>query len=123
MEQKAAQEFLCGQFHFALHVPMRTVSPAECNISILERDQAMVGNGHSMCVAAEIFENMFRTAEWALAVNDPVVTVEIANEGIKRLWIRKMLQFAVKADFTFGESLPEGVLNLSAKYFPERLLR
>ena len=48
----------------------------------------------------------------ALSVNDPVVTVEIANESIKRLWIRKMLQLSVKANFTFGESLPEGVLNL-----------
>ena len=87
VKQKAAQELLCGQCHIALHVSMRTVSPAEGNLSILERDQAMVGNGHSMCVAAEIFENMFRAAEWALAVDDPIFTVEVVNEGIKRLWI------------------------------------
>ena len=102
---------------------MRPVSPGECNISILKRDQAMVGNGHSMCVAAEIFKNMFRTAEWALAVDDPVIAIEIANEGIKRLGIRKMLQFAIKLNLPFGESLSEGVLNFASKGLSERLLR
>jgi hypothetical protein len=123
MKQKVAQEFLCGHCHIALHVSVCTVSPGECNISTLKRDQTMVGNGHSMGVAAEIFENMFRTAKWPFTVYYPVFTLEIANEGIKRLRIRKMLQLAVKADFAFGESLLEGVLNLSAKSFPERLLR
>jgi hypothetical protein len=42
----------------------------------------MVGNGHSMRVAAEIFENMFRPAEWALAVDDPIVAIEIENEVV-----------------------------------------
>ena len=74
MEQKAAQELICRQRHFAFTVAMRAVSPAECNISILKRNQAMVGNGHSMGVAAEIAENIFRAAEGPFAVDDPVVT-------------------------------------------------
>jgi len=61
---------------------MRTVSPGKCNFSILERNQAMVGNGHSVSVAAEIFENLLRPAEWAFAVNNPLVAVELANEGM-----------------------------------------
>lgn len=64
---------------------MRTVSPGECNFSVLERNQPMVGNGHSMRVATEIFENMLGAAEWPFAVNHPIVAVEIANEGMKRL--------------------------------------
>jgi len=67
---------------------MRPVSPCECDFSILKRDQAMVGNGHSMSIAAEVFEDMFRAAEWALAVDDPIVAIEIANESFKHLWIR-----------------------------------
>ena len=60
---------------------MGPVPPAKGNLSIRERDQAMVGDGDSMSIAAEIAENIFRAAEWALAVDDPVVTVEFANEG------------------------------------------
>lgn len=66
---------------------MRAVPPGERNFSVLERDQAMVGNGHSMGVAADIFENLLRSAKWGLAVNNPMVTVEVVNEGMKGLGI------------------------------------
>ena len=58
---------------------MRPVSPGECNFFVLERDQAMVGNGHSMRVAAEIFEDLLRPAKWLFAVNDPMVAVEVSE--------------------------------------------
>src|SRR3974377_2098256 len=98
---------------------MRTVSPGECHFSILEGNQAMVGNGHSMGVAAEIFENLFRPAEWAFAVNHPIIAVEVTDEGMKRLRIRKMLLLAVKTDFPCSKSLLEGIYNLSSKNLPE----
>jgi len=102
---------------------MGPVSPGECNFSVLERDQAMVGNGHSMGVAAEIFENLLWPAEWAFAVNNPMVAVEVANEGMKGLRIRKMLQFSVEADFPFSKSRFKGIYDLSSKDLPERPLR
>ena len=83
----------------------------------------MVGNGHSMGVAAEIFEDLLRPAEWAFAVNNPLVPVEVANEGMKRLRIRKMLQLTVKADRAFSKSLFEGSFDLSPKNLPECPLR
>ena len=98
---------------------MRTVSPGKCNFSILERNQAMVGNGHSMSIAAEIFENLLWPAEWAFAVNHPMVAVEVTDEGMKRLRIRKILQLAVKTDLSFSKSLLEGIYNLSSKNLPE----
>ena len=45
----------------------------------------MVGNGYSMGVAAEIAEDIFRSAEWPLDVEDPVLAVEFADEGMKKL--------------------------------------
>jgi hypothetical protein len=85
VKQKAAQELLCGQWHIALNVSMCTISPTEGNLSIVKRDQPVVGNGHTMGVAAEIFENLFRAAERALAIDHPILTVEVANEGMKHL--------------------------------------
>ena len=76
-----------------------------------------------MGVAAEIFENLLRPAEWAFAVDHPIVAIEVVNEGMKRLRIGKMLQLAIKSDFPFSKSLLEGVLNLSSKNFPEYPLR
>jgi len=101
---------------------MRPISPAEGNISILERDQAMVGNGHSMGIAAEISKNIFRAAKWRFAVNHPVVAEELVDEGLKSLRVRKMLQFAVKADFAFGESVLESVFDFPSKNLSEHRL-
>jgi len=102
---------------------MRAISPCEGNFSILERNQPMVGNGHSMGVAAEIFENLLRPAEWSFAVNNPLVAVEVTDEGMKGLRIRKMLQFSVKTDLSVSKSLFKGIYNLSSKNFPEYPLR
>ena len=87
VKQKTAQELLCGQCHIALNVSMGTVSPTEGDLSIRKRDQPVVGNGHSMGVAAEIFENMFRAAERALAVDDPIFVVKVLNKAGEHLWI------------------------------------
>ena len=76
-----------------------------------------------MGVAAEITENIFRAAEWPFAVDDPVVAEEFGDEGMKSLRVRKMLQFAMEADFPFGESVLEGILDLSSKDLSEDLLR
>ena len=87
MKQKPAKEFFCRQRQCFLYIPVRPVSPGEANYSTLKRNQAMVGNGHSMSVAAEIFENIFRPAKWPFAVNHPIAAIEIANEVIEHLWI------------------------------------
>lgn len=123
MKQKTTEELLCGQFHFFLNVSMRAISPGEGNLSVVERNQAMVGNGHSMSVAAEIFENLFRPAEWAFAMNYPMSAVEVANEDLKRLRIGKMLQLSVKANFPFSKSFFEGIYNLASKDLPECIFR
>ncbi len=76
-----------------------------------------------MSVAAEIFKNLLRPAEWAFAVNHPMVAVEVTDKRMKGLRIRKMLQLTVKTDLSFSKSLFKGIYNLSSKNFPEYPLR
>ena len=123
VEQKTTQKVICLECHGLFPVSMGAVPPAKCHISIGKGDQALVGNGHAMCVAAEIAENIFRTAEWPFAVNDPVAAEHFTDEGVKRLRVRKMLQFAMKLDFALGERLLERFRELSSEYAPKHLLR
>ena len=102
---------------------MGSVSPAEGNLSVRKRDQAMLGNGYSMAVAPEIAKNKLRAAEWPFDVENPVLAVEFADEGTKSLRVREMLQFAAKADLARGECVVEGILHLSAEHLSEHLLR
>ncbi len=75
MKEEATQKFVGRKCHGTASVAVGAVSPAECDVSICKRNQAVVGNGHSVGVAAEVTEDMFRPAEGALAVDDPVMAV------------------------------------------------
>src|SRR5208283_5062419 len=62
-EQEAAQELLDRQGHQALLVAVRGVSPAKGELPVLEGDQAVIGDGHAVGVAAEITENVLGPTE------------------------------------------------------------
>ena len=54
---------------------------------LLEVQQAMIGDGHAMSVAAEIAQHLQGPTEGLLGVDDPVVTVQAANEFCELLRI------------------------------------
>ena len=81
MEQEASQELIYAQSHEPLLVAMRGIAPSKCDVTIGESDQPGVGDGDAMGVGAEIAQHMFRAAEWALGVNDPVMAEQHAQPG------------------------------------------
>ena len=81
VEQKAAQELLDRQGHQALLVAVSGVSPAEGDLVTGQRQEAMVGDSDPMGVAAQIVENILRAPEGRLAVDDPVLAEQGAQEG------------------------------------------
>jgi len=54
MEQETAQELLSRKGQNALVIALSVVLPAEGDLVILKGDQAMVGDGDAMSIAAEI---------------------------------------------------------------------
>jgi hypothetical protein len=69
---------------------------------IVEHTPKDTNRSHTDVIGEKTTEVRFklqRIAEWAFAVNDPMVSVEFANEGMKRLRVCKILQLAVEADF------------------------
>jgi hypothetical protein len=123
VKQKAAQELVCRYFHDLFNVSMSPVSPAERDLSIRKGDQAVVGDGHSMGIAAQITEHVFRAAERPFAVHNPVLARYFADKGIESLRVREMFQFAVETDLSFSESGFEGCPDFSPEDFSEHILR
>jgi hypothetical protein len=121
MKQETPEKLIRRQCHLAFYVAVPAVSPVECDLSIGERNQAMVGTGHTMGVAAEILENVFRAAERPFAVDDPVVMEHLTDKGVKRLRIRKMLQLAMESDRALSESVLESLRELASEYATQRV--
>src|SRR3984893_7147986 len=71
--QEAADELICRKCHEL--VPLGTLDPV---VLVFERDahrvscdQAVIGDGDAMCVAREVRENGFGSAEWLLRIDHP----------------------------------------------------
>ena len=55
-----------------LFVVVSGIAPAKGDLAIGKRDQAMVGDGHAMGVAAEILQHILGATEGAFRVHHPV---------------------------------------------------
>ena len=87
MEQEAAQELREGDRQGTLLIAIGGVSPAKSDVVLVDRDQAVVGNGDAVSVAAEILQNMFGTSKGWFAVNHPLMTEEWPQESGKGLGV------------------------------------
>ena len=76
------------------------VAPTEGDLSVGEGDQAMVGDGHAMGVAAQILEDIFGAAEGWFRVDDPVFSEQWPEPGSEDLRLREQCQIAGKMKLT-----------------------
>ena len=67
MKQEAAQEFLRRKGHHSLVISVGIIFPAKGDLVVFEGDEAMVGDGDAMGVAAEITEDMMGPPNGGLA--------------------------------------------------------
>src|ERR1700731_2353946 len=84
-----ADELVCRECHEL--IPLGTLDPV---VLVFERDahrvscdQAVIGDGDAMCVAREVRENGFGSAEWLLRIDHPFRSPEGEEEGGERVGI------------------------------------
>ena len=121
VEQEAAQELLDRQRHEPLLVAMGGISPAEGHVVLGERDQPTVGDSHAMGVGAEIAQRVFRSSEWPLAIDNPVVAEQDSQPGSKGGWRSKGQKSAVELERACKESAAETGDELAAEDAAEYL--
>ena len=96
MEQEAAQELILRQSHEPFLVAVGGIAPAQGDVAIMKRNEPGVGDGDAMGVGAEIAQHMFRSSEWPLGVDDPVVAEQHPQPGGEGAWLRKVRQVSVE---------------------------
>jgi hypothetical protein len=99
------------------------ISPAECDLTVFEGDQTAIGYGYAMGVSAKIAEHVFRSAKWALAVDDPIVAKQLPDPGRERLGMRQKAQLPMETELTFAIGAFEPGHELPAKNRAENLHR
>jgi len=82
----------------------------------------MVGDGHTMRVAAQIVQHIFGAAEGTFQVDHPVLSKQRPQPGGKDLGLRKKLQVSLELKLALLEGLLESVDELAAKNFTQHFL-
>src|SRR3974377_1010529 len=100
---------------------MSGVPPAEGDFTFRKRDQAMVGDGHAMGVAAQILEHIFGTTEGRFRVDHPVLSEQQAQPGSKGFALGERCQSSREVQSAVLERLLEPRDELSTKDSREHL--
>src|SRR6266404_886073 len=74
VQQEAAQEFIERKSQQLLFVVVSGVAPTKSDHLLGKRDQAMIGDGHAMGVAAQILEHILGATERWFRVHHPVLS-------------------------------------------------
>ena len=76
MDQEAADELVGLEGHRFVLVAAPVVLPAEADLAVVDGQQAAVGDGDAVGIAADILEDLFRAREGSLGVDHPVGLVD-----------------------------------------------
>ena len=115
VQQESPDELLRRNSHFALLVAVRIIPPTECDFILVERNESVIGDGHTMSVTAEIAENLLRATKGRLCIDDPFLSVELSNETFKTLRFCQVLDETGKVQTFLSEGLLQSVDELSTK--------
>ena len=96
MQQKAAQELINGYGHQFLPVAMRIIFPPKSHFAIGKRNQSMIGDGNTMCIARQILQHMIHAAKGLLGINYPLMPVKNSQERLKSFLVGKETHLADK---------------------------
>lgn len=76
MYQEAPYELTGSQAHLLLLVAIPVVTPLEGDHSVFKFQNAIIGDGHPVGIASEVFDHFTGVFERRLAVDDPFLLIQ-----------------------------------------------
>ena len=71
MQEKTSNELLGRQRHGLMSIVVPVILPVKTNLIVVDVNQAIVGKGNAMGIAADVVEHLSRPAERRFGVDDP----------------------------------------------------
>jgi len=103
MLQEAADKLVGGEGHHLGFAVLPIVLPGEAHLAVVEPDQAAVGDGNAVGVAAEIAKHLLGSGEWRFGVDDPVGLGQRVEPGSEAGGDGQRSERTGEAELTRGE--------------------
>jgi hypothetical protein len=82
---------------------------------LIQREDAIVGDGDAVSVAAEVIENFVRDRERPLSIDNPLLGCERTNELVEGYWLSQRSTATNVSKLIFGECALEQVKELATE--------
>lgn len=119
VKQEATEKLIARERHHFLPIVVGRVAPAKGNLAIGQSEQAMVGDGDAVSIAAEILQDILGSAEGWFGVDDPVFAEERTQPGCEELGMGEWREFSAQVQLTAFESRLQAGDELAAKHAPQ----
>ena len=80
MKEEPPDKFISLQRHGLLTVPVGIISPEKRNMAVLDSEDAVIADGDSMGIPAEVLKNPLGAIEGRFAIDDPLLVIEMSPE-------------------------------------------
>jgi hypothetical protein len=90
MEQEAPDELVWVKLHELLAAVATVILPSKDDVVVINGDDAAVGDGDAMSIAAKIGEHLFRATEGRLGIDDLVGPARVRETASESGWIVEM---------------------------------
>lgn len=116
VKKETSDEFIRGQGHDLALVAVPAVAEGKGDDSIFNVEDAVVGNGDAVGIAAEVVKDFFGSAERRLGVDDPRLLTKLGDEMIESGLGLENGGLAREYELAADKSLTEEVDILAAEY-------
>ncbi len=119
MKEEATEKLIARDGHHFLSIVVGGVTPAKGNLAVRQCDQAMVGDGDAMSIAAQILQHVLGSAEGWFGVDDPIFAEERTQPGSEELGMGERCEFSGQVQLTAFEGRLQSSHELAAKRAPQ----
>jgi hypothetical protein len=80
MKQEPSDELVGLEGHYLLMLMICIIPPQEGNLAVTEVEEAVITDGDSVSISAQILKNTFRAIKGRFAIDDPFLMIELSSE-------------------------------------------
>jgi uncharacterized membrane protein (DUF441 family) len=94
MKKEPSYELIGLESHGLLFITIGIVPPAEGDIAVLDSKDTIITDSYSVGISAQIFEDTLGAVKRRLAIDNPLLMVELSCEYLKGSGVFKMTDTA-----------------------------
>lgn len=111
VEKESSEELDGVESHGALTTALGVVLVAEADFAVVDAEQSLVGDGDPVGIAGEVFEDLPRSTERRLSINDPVFVTQGFEQSLPGFGMLEVAKSTVELKLF----VLEGVVQVSEK--------